>query len=105
MKSLRGCLSVCALCLGLGLASPAFADEPAVGEPAVGERPTQVTAFQATSEADMQDMRHRHLWVAYGALWSIAFAFIWRTARRQQGAERALAELESRLDAWERERG
>jgi len=92
-----------ATALSAALVAPAFADDPA-GESAAG-RQQQVTAFQATSEADMQDMRHRHLWLAYGALWAIAFAFIWRTTRRQQGAERALKELESRLDAWERERG
>ena len=103
MKSSRvnGFLVVTTLCAAL--ATPAFAEDPP-GEGAV-ERAPQVTAFQATSEAEMQDMRHRHLWLAYGALWAIAFAFIWRTTRRQQGADRALMELESRLDAWERERG
>lgn len=99
--SLCGLLVVAGLCLGAGSHASA-GDSP--GGDAAGGGP-QVTAFQATSEAEMQDMRHRHLWLAYGALWAIAFAFIWRTARRQQGADRGLLDLESRLDAWERERG
>jgi len=103
MKSSGVCSFLVAATLCASLATPVLADEPAGASAA--ERAPQVTAFQATSEAEMQDMRHRHLWLAYGALWAIAFAFIWRTTRRQQGADRALKELESRLDAWERERG
>jgi len=103
MKSLGLGLSLVALTLSAALTAPAFADTTA--DDGGAARPDPVTAFQATSESELQDMRHRHLWVAYGALWTIAFAFIWRTSRRQLGAERALKELESRLDAWEKERG
>jgi hypothetical protein len=88
--------SLCALALAGAMALPTTAHAQD-GEGAV-------KAFQAASDETLQDQRHRHLWIAYAALWAIAFGFVWRTSARQTEAERALTALNARLDAWEKDR-
>jgi hypothetical protein len=92
--STRDSLSAFALVCAMALPTAAHAQE---GEGAV-------KAFQAASDETLQDQRHRHLWIAYAALWAIAFGFVWRTSARQAAAESALSALNARLDAWERDR-
>ena len=92
--STRKSLCAVALVCAMALPTPAHAQD---GEGAV-------KAFQAASDETLQDQRHRHLWIAYAALWAIAFGFVWRTSARQAAAEQALTALNARLDVLEKDR-
>ena len=65
--------SLCAVALVCAMALPTTAHAQD-GEGAV-------KAFQAASDETLQDQRHRHLWIAYAALWAIALVSCGARAR------------------------
>jgi CcmD family protein len=75
---------------------------PALAQEAPASAPTgsveQVTSFQAASN---EQMKYRHLWIAYGAIWLLIFGFVWRTWQRQRGTAVELEDLRRRLAAME----
>jgi CcmD family protein len=78
---------------GLWAAPAAAQDAPA---PTGGAE--QVTQFEAASN---EDMKYRHLWLAYGAIWLLVFGFVWRTWGRQRDTARELEDLRRRLATLE----
>lgn len=49
----------------------------------------------------LEDMRYQHLWIAYGAIWLIAFGFVYRTWKTSQATGAEIDALKSRLAALE----
>jgi len=79
------------LCAFGGMAAAALAQEPL--EP--------VRQF-AAAEAALEEMKYRHLWLAYGAIWLLLMALVVRTAKRQAALANDLQALSSRVEEMER---
>lgn len=99
IKLLRAAAVAAALTLGAAGASPAAAQDPAAQEAA----PEMPDAFAKAER--LEALRYQHLWIAYGAIWLIVFAFVFRTWRSStaltgelDGLKARLAELEGRHD-------
>ena len=61
---------------------------------------TQVTTnakFDAEKEQRLEELRYKHLWIAYSLVWLIVFAFMFSTWKRGQAVEDRLDELKQRL--------
>ncbi len=61
-----------------------------------------VTAF-AASDA-LEEMKYRHLWIAYATIWILIMVLVWRTARRQAETAKDLQALTARMDELEKNR-
>ncbi len=83
-------LRVLVLGIGLLFASAAYADDPRDVE-ALEER--------------LDDLRHRHLWIAYSLVWFTIHGFIFATWRRTRATAGELDELRARLAELDGERG
>ena len=66
----------------------------------VGGAPSQ--AIQNETAAALEELRYKHLWIAYALIWLTVFLFMYRTYRighenrdRIDGLKQRLAELES----------
>jgi hypothetical protein len=72
------------LVLGIGLlfASAAYADDPRDLE---------------AVEARKDDLRHRHLWIAYSLVWFTIHGFVFATWRQTRSTANELDELRARL--------
>lgn len=100
--------TLAALCLGaLLLTGPAALaqDAPpppsmAASEAPAGNKP--VTWLDADDK--LQDMRYRHLWIAYGVVWFLVFGFVWRTWNLQQTTSKELDDLRGRIADLEENR-
>ena len=57
--------------------------------------------FDSAKEARLEDLRYKHLWVAYSMVWIVIFVFIRQTWQRSQAVSGRLEELKSRLIALE----
>jgi CcmD family protein len=66
------------------------------------QNPETVTQFVGSSDLDA--MKYRHLWLAYGVIWLLIMAFVARTARRQSELKKDLDLLSSRVDDMEKNR-
>lgn len=53
--------------------------------------------FETVKEARLNELRYKHLWIAYSLVWLIIFVFIRGTWRRSQAVEENLQSLQSRL--------
>ncbi|MCA9538971.1 MAG: hypothetical protein KC620_08780 [Myxococcales bacterium] len=67
-------------------------DTPKPAEQAAPAMPTQFERTEA-----LEDMRYKHLWIAYGAVWLLVFAFVFRTWRRSEATASELNGLKARL--------
>jgi len=97
----------------LMLAAPAFAqgDTPVAAEAAgaaeaaaAGEAGAQTPESFAKAKR-LEEMRYKHVWIAYAAFWLIAFVFIFRTWRQSQATGRELDALKARLADLEARNG
>ena len=51
----------------------------------------------AAAEARAEELRYRHLWIAYGMVWLIIFIFVLRTWKMNQATTSELQALKRRL--------
>lgn len=58
-------------------------------------------SFDSAKEARLEDLRYKHLWLAYSMVWIVIFVFIRQTWQRSQAVSGRLEELKSRLIALE----
>ena len=72
--------------------APEVASEAA----APGSRTKSIKKF-AAAEARAEELRYRHLWIAYGMVWLIIFIFVLRTWRMNQATTSELQALKRRL--------
>ena len=61
-------------------------------------------AREAEKEQRLEDLRYKHLWIAYSLIWLVIFSFIRSTWKRSEAVSARLDELKGRLKALE-ERG
>lgn len=59
---------------------------------------------QFAANTDLDAMKYRHLWLAYGVIWLLIMAFVARTARRQSELKKDLDLLSARVDDMEKNR-
>lgn len=59
---------------------------------------------QFVAEANLEAMKHRHLWIAYAVIWLLIMALVARTARRQADLKKDLDSLSARVDEMEKNR-
>ncbi len=73
------------------------AEAPAAAAPATADAPPPAAqgAFQVSEE--LEAMRYRHLWIAYGVIWLFVFGFVWRNWKLERATDRELAALEARI--------
>lgn len=57
--------------------------------------------FERVKEERLNDLRYKHLWIAYSLVWLIIFVFIRGTWRRSQAVEENVKSLQSRLEKLE----
>ncbi len=76
-----------AVSLGLALLAPALAQD---APPEAAK-----TAFEKTER--LENLRYRHLWIAYGTIWLVVFGFAFRTWQRSERTAKELDDLKSRL--------
>ncbi len=55
----------------------------------------------ALQSSELETMRYRHLWIAYGLIWLFSFLFIRSTWRRLKESERSLESLKARVQELE----
>ena len=60
-------------------------------------------SFARDKEQRLEDLRYKHLWIAYSLVWVVIFLFIRRTWQRSQEVTGRLDELKRRLIALEEE--
>lgn len=88
---LTGALLAGALSIGAAHAQ-APAEQAAAEETAApGSMPE---AFKAER---LEELRYKHLWIAYGAIWLIVFVFVFRTWRSGEATAAELDGLKARL--------
>jgi len=96
--------------IGLGvflLVGPVRAAGPSDAPPTAAAGPSQPAkplSYLSVSE-DLQDMRYRHLWIAYGVVWFLVFAFVWRTWKLQRTTSDELDDLRGRIADLEEGKG
>lgn len=61
-----------------------------------------VTQFVA--DANLEAMKHRHLWIAYAIIWLLIMALVARTAKRQTELKKDLESLSARVEEMEKNR-
>lgn len=93
--ALRRGLRVVAL-LGTLWAGQALAQDAA---PATDAPAAATSDFAKTQR--LEELRYRHLWIAYGAAWLIVFGFVWRTWKQAEETDRSLADLKRRVAEME----
>lgn len=76
-------------------AAPAPAPAPAAATP------SRAAQSEFAKEQRLEDLRYKHLWIAYSLVWLIIFLFIRQTWRRSGAVEARLDELKSRLATLE----
>lgn len=110
MRSTRLMKPIAGLSLGLlllgSLWTGAAIAQPAEGQatPAAEEADPAAEAKVASSferGGELEEMRYQHLWIAYGAIWLIAFTFLFRTWKTSQGTGAEIEALKKRLAALE----
>lgn len=55
------------------------------------------TRDQEALEERKSDLRHRHLWIAYGLIWMSVYGFVFRTWQRTRETAAELEMLKGRL--------
>jgi CcmD family protein len=68
----------------------------------LAQSPEPVTQFVENNDLDA--MKYRHLWIAYGVIWLLIMTFVARTARRQNDLKKDLDLLSARVDDMEKNR-
>ena len=58
-------------------------------------------AFNSAKEERLEDLRYKHLWIAYSLVWIIIFLFIRQTWQRSTHVTQRLDELKARLGKLE----
>ncbi|MGK0361262.1 MAG: hypothetical protein ACI9U2_003580 [Bradymonadia bacterium] len=61
--------------------------------------PVQIKAFEKAER--MTDLRHKHLWLAYGAAWLIICGFVWRTHSMSKQTDSELMALKRKIEGFE----
>ena len=74
---------------------------PLVVDPSVAN--TETFASAQDKEARLEELRYKHLWIAYSLVWLIIFFFIRQTWIRHQAVASRLDELQTRLKDLERD--
>ena len=87
---------VIALLLSLGGLAHAQAPSPSVtnAAPSVDKGKTPKKFERAER---LEEMRYRHLWIAYGFIWFLVFFFMFRTHKLGRETSKELDELRRRL--------
>ena len=71
----------------------------------VAQKAPKIQADQDESErlkeTRLNELRYKHLWIAYSIVWLIVFVFIRGTWRRSQAVEQRIIELQTRLSKLE----
>ena len=57
--------------------------------------------FGRVKEVRLNELRYKHLWIAYSLVWLIVFIFIRGTWRRSQAVEQRIIDLQNRLSKLE----
>lgn len=63
----------------------------------------QIKAFEKAER--LTQLRHKHLWLAYGAVWLIICGFVWRTHGMARATEGELQALKKKIEALEAQDG
>lgn len=80
----------------LSLAAPATA---LAQDAAPASEPVQIKAFEKAER--LTDLRHKHLWIAYGAAWLIICGFVWRTHSMSNQTSAELQSLKRKIEGFE----
>ena len=99
LLSLVGLLSLFAL--SSASVSTLYA-EPTAGQAQQAQPQANETAqAEAAKEQRLEDLRYKHLWIAYALIWLIIFSFIRSTWKRSEAVSERLDELKGRLKRLE----
>lgn len=79
---------------GLSFSMTAQAEQATQTEQAQTPQAAQ-RRFEASDQ--LEDLRYKHLWIAYGIIWLSVFGFVLRTWKRSQETARELDGLKARL--------
>lgn len=63
----------------------------------------QIKAFEKAER--LTELRHKHLWMAYGAAWLVICGFMWRTNGMSRKTEGELLALKKKIEALEAQDG
>jgi hypothetical protein len=63
----------------------------------------QIKEFEKAER--LTELRHKHLWLAYGAAWLIICGFMWRTHGMSRKTEGELVSLKKKIEALEAQDG
>jgi hypothetical protein len=81
---------------------PAVA-QPIETQPAMAQPSVEVTTndeFQKTER--LENLRYRHLWIAYALIWLAVFGFMWKTWRKSVEQEEKIADLNQKINQLEK---
>ena len=70
--------------------------------PAISTSQNDPNAFK--KEQRLEELRYRHLWIAFSLVWLITLVFVYRTWQRSQAVASRLDELKARLAQVEKEK-
>jgi heme exporter protein D len=76
----------------------------AMGAAALAQEPADPVRQFAAAEAALDEMKYRHLWLAYAAIWLLIMALVARTAKRQAALAKDLQAISARVDEMEKTR-
>lgn len=62
---------------------------------------TDKNRFEREKEARLEELRYKHLWIAYSLVWLIIFMFMRSTKQKSQAVSERLDELKNRLNKLE----
>lgn len=80
--------------LSVGAAHAQAPAEPATEQTEAAAPGSMPDAFKAER---LEELRYKHLWIAYGAIWLIVFVFVFRTWRSGEATAAELDGLKARL--------
>ena len=78
-------------------------DEPQVTSKSAAKQQTEARA--AVRAEALENLRYRHLWIAYALIWFIVFWFIFRTHRLTNQGQASIDSLKEKLLSLERKDG
>ena len=91
-------MALCLLSASVGLSQDAKS-EPSSVETAYGK--PAAAAVNPEVEQALEELRYKHLWIAYGVIWLIIFVFMYRTYRVGTTNRDSLEALKARLASLE----
>ncbi|MGB0646513.1 MAG: hypothetical protein ACPGQS_05015 [Bradymonadia bacterium] len=91
-------MALCLLCAGVSF-SQETKNEPSSVDTAYGKPAT--ATVDPSVEQGLEELRYKHLWIAYGVIWLIVFLFMYRTYRVGTTNRDSLEALKTRLASLE----